>query len=153
MQASDLQLEITESVLAYGAELPQTLSDLESAGVRLALDDFGTGYSSLSYLRQYPIDTVKIDASFVRGLPHDPGACRLADSILAMCKALGKNVVAEGVETPAQRDFLRQAGCLVLQGYLLGRPMESVDIPGFARRLVTGDSAGHVTQTSMPRSA
>jgi EAL domain-containing protein (putative c-di-GMP-specific phosphodiesterase class I) len=111
MQGNDLQIEITESVLAHGAELQKTLVNIAALGVRLALDDFGTGYSSLSYLRNYPIQTVKIDRSFVLGLPHDPGACRLAESIIVMCAALGKNVIAEGVETEQQREFLRRAGC------------------------------------------
>jgi len=135
MQGKDLQVEITESVLAHGAELEKTLLDITALGVRLALDDFGTGYSSLSYLRTYPIHTVKIDRSFIHGLPHDLAACRLAESIIAMCAALDKNVVAEGVETEAQQQFLRSAGCSTIQGYLLGRPMEAADIPGFVRRL------------------
>jgi diguanylate cyclase (GGDEF)-like protein len=135
MQGSDLQIEITESVLAHGAELEKTLAKIVALGVRLALDDFGTGYSSLSYLRKYPIQTVKIDRSFVLGLPHEPAACRLAESIIVMCAALGKGVIAEGVETEQQREFLHRAGCTTIQGYLLGRPMEAADIPGFARRL------------------
>jgi diguanylate cyclase (GGDEF)-like protein len=135
MQGRELQVEITESVLVHGAELEHTLASIAALGVRLALDDFGTGYSSLSYLRTYPIQTVKIDRSFVLGLPQDEAACRLAESIVVMCGALGKNVVAEGVETEAQRQFLRRAGCTTIQGYLLGRPMEPADIPGFARQL------------------
>lgn len=135
MRAEELQLEITEGVLARGAELAQMLQELASAGVRLALDDFGTGYSSLSYLRNYPIHTVKIDRSFIMGLPQDAAACRLAESIIVMCGALGKHVVAEGVETEAQLAFLRRAGCTSIQGYLFGRPMEAYDIPGFSRRL------------------
>jgi EAL domain-containing protein (putative c-di-GMP-specific phosphodiesterase class I) len=135
MQGSELQVEITESVLAHGAEVERTLTNIAAHAVRLALDDFGTGYSSLSYLRAYPIHTVKIDRSFVLGLPHDVAACRLAESIIVMCAALGKHVVAEGVETEAQRQFLRRAGCTAIQGYLLGRPMDAADIPGFARRL------------------
>jgi diguanylate cyclase (GGDEF)-like protein len=135
MQAKELQIEITESVLAQGAELERILLDIAAHGVRLALDDFGTGYSSLSYLRAYPIHIVKIDRSFIQGLPQDPAACRLAESIIAMCAALGKNVVAEGVETEAQLQFLHRAGCSTIQGYLLGRPMEAADIPGFVRRL------------------
>jgi diguanylate cyclase len=135
MRGSELQLEITESVLAHGAELALTLANIAALGVGLALDDFGTGYSSLSYLRSYPIQTVKIDRSFIVGLPHDPAACRLAESIIVMCAALGKRVVAEGVESEEQRQFLRHAGCSTIQGYLLGRPMEAADIPGFARRL------------------
>jgi EAL domain-containing protein (putative c-di-GMP-specific phosphodiesterase class I) len=135
MRGSELQLEITESVLAHGMELARTLADIAALGVELALDDFGTGYSSLSYLRDYPIRTVKIDRSFVVGLPQDPGACRLAESIIVMCAALGKKVVAEGVESESQRQFLRQIGCATVQGHLTGRPMEAADIPGFARRL------------------
>jgi EAL domain-containing protein (putative c-di-GMP-specific phosphodiesterase class I) len=115
--------------------LKQTLVEIAALGVQLALDDFGTGYSSLSYLRAYPIHTVKIDRSFILGLPQDLAACRLAESIIVMCAALGKNVVAEGVETQAQLQFLRRAGCPTVQGYLLGRPMEAADFPAFARRL------------------
>jgi diguanylate cyclase len=135
MHGYELQLEITETVLAAGAELERTLSAITAHGVSLALDDFGTGYSSLSYLRSFPIQTLKIDRSFIVGLPDDPAACRLAESIILMCAALGKRVVAEGVETDGQRDFLRNAGRVTLQGFLLGRPMEADDIPGFARRL------------------
>ncbi len=135
MHGGELQLEITESVLAQGSELASTLAGIAQLGVRLALDDFGTGYSSLSYLRTYPIHTVKIDRSFITGLPHDPAACRLAESIIVMCAALEKRVVAEGVETEAQLAFLRQSGCTSIQGYLLGRPMEGADIPGFVGRL------------------
>jgi predicted signal transduction protein with EAL and GGDEF domain len=135
MQGKELYLEITEGVLAHGAELHKTLINIAALGVRLALDDFGTGYSSLSYLRAYPIHTVKIDRSFIQGLPHDLTACRLAESIILMCAALGKGVVAEGVETESQRTFLRGAGCTTMQGYLLGRPMEALEIAGFARRL------------------
>jgi diguanylate cyclase (GGDEF)-like protein len=148
MQGKELHIEITESVLAHGAELERILLDITAHGVRLALDDFGTGYSSLSYLRAYPIHIVKIDRSFILGLPQDPAACRLAESIIAMCAALGKNVVAEGVETEAQQQFLRRAGCTTIQGYLLGRPMEAADVPGFVQRLrsaakaVTPDSIG-----------
>jgi diguanylate cyclase (GGDEF)-like protein len=145
MRGDELQVEITESVLGYGAELEKTLCSIAALGVRLALDDFGTGYSSLSYLRAYPIHTVKIDRSFVLGLPHDEAACRLAESIIVMCAVLEKNVVAEGVETEAQRQFLRRAGCTTIQGYLLGRPMEAADIPEFARRL---RSAGMTAPTA-----
>jgi EAL domain-containing protein (putative c-di-GMP-specific phosphodiesterase class I) len=138
MRGRQLQIEITESVLAQEAELRGLLDEIASHDIRLALDDFGTGYSSLGYLRQYPIDTVKIDRSFFQGVPHDPVAGRLAQSIIVMCAALGKNVVAEGIETNEQRSFLLAAGCRTLQGHLLGRPMEAADIPGFALRLGLG---------------
>jgi diguanylate cyclase (GGDEF)-like protein len=135
MQGHELQVEITESVFAHGPELERTLAEVAATGVRVALDDFGTGYSSLGYLRSYPISTVKVDRSFIAGLPGDAVAGRLAQSIISMCAALGKEVVAEGVETEAQRQFLRRAGCTAIQGHLVGRPMEAADIPGFTRRL------------------
>jgi diguanylate cyclase len=135
MNPSELQFEITESVLAEGLTMERMLTGIASSGIRLALDDFGTGYSSLSYLRTYPIQTVKIDRSFIVGLPADIASCRLVESIIAMCTALGKNVVAEGVETEGQLNFLDAARCGGVQGYLLGRPMEASDITGFVRRL------------------
>jgi diguanylate cyclase len=135
MQPDNLQLEITESVLAEGPAMEFTLRQLAGMGVRIALDDFGTGYSSLSYLRVLPIHTVKIDRSFVSGIPEDVASCRLAESIIAMSAVLGKQVVAEGVETEAQLQFLERAGCNAIQGYYLGRPMLAEDLPGFARRL------------------
>jgi len=134
MRGGELQLEVTESALAAGAQLEQTLEKIVAQGVRLALDDFGTGYSSLSYLRRFPIHTVKIDRSFIQELPADPAACRLAQSIVAMCGALGKDVVAEGVETTAQRDFLRSAGCTTIQGYLVAKPMDAAAISDFVRQ-------------------
>jgi len=138
MSSSDLQFEITESVLAEGPAMERLLTSIASSGIRLALDDFGTGYSSLSYLRTFPIHTVKIDRSFIDGLPGDVASCRLVESIIVMCGALGKHVVAEGVETEGQLDFLHAAGCAGIQGFLLGRPMEAADIPGFVRRLESG---------------
>jgi diguanylate cyclase len=141
VRPDQLQIEITESVLAHASELRDTLAGIVTLGVHLALDDFGTGYSSLSYLRQYPVGTVKIDRSFVVGLPHEALACSLVEAIVHMCAALGKTVVAEGIETEAQQQFMQRIGCDVLQGYLLGRPMEAADIPGFARRLLSGPAA------------
>jgi diguanylate cyclase (GGDEF)-like protein len=136
LQPQELQLEITEGVLAEGEAIAGVLREATAVGIRLALDDFGTGYSSLSYLRQYPIRTLKIDRSFVTGVPGEPEACRLVESILAMATALGRDVVAEGVETEGQRKFLEASGCTGFQGYLFGRPMEAVDIPGFTRRVL-----------------
>jgi EAL domain-containing protein (putative c-di-GMP-specific phosphodiesterase class I) len=135
MQAAELQVEITESVLAHGAEIHDMLSKLAALGVRLALDDFGTGYSSLSYVHSYPFRSIKIDRAFVSGLPDNAVSCKLAESIIVMCTALGKSVVAEGVETEAQREFLRRAGCTTIQGYLVARPMEAAQIPEFVARL------------------
>lgn len=131
MNPSELQLEITESVLAEEGVTEATIQALAGMGVRLALDDFGTGFSSLNYLRRYPIHTIKIDQSFVRDLPGSASACRLVEAMLAMARAVERDVVAEGVETREQRDFLKAAGCDSLQGYLLGRPMEAEDLRNF----------------------
>jgi EAL domain-containing protein (putative c-di-GMP-specific phosphodiesterase class I) len=91
--------------------------------VTLAIDDFGTGYSSLSYLKRLRPDKLKIDRSFVRDLPDDTDDRALTEAIVGIAQALSIAVVAEGVETPAQRDFLRGLGCTLQQGYLLGRPL------------------------------
>ena len=138
MRGDELQLEITESVLARDVALRPLLEEIVARGVRLALDDFGTGYSSLGYLRTYPIHTLKIDRSFVLNLPHDMAGCRLVESIIVMCDALEKRVVAEGVETEEQRDFLLAMGCAGLQGYLLGRPMDAAEIPRWVSKLPPG---------------
>ena len=134
MRPTQLQLEITESVLAHETEVRETLKEITTHGVRLALDDFGTGYSSLSYLHAYPFHAVKIDRAFVRGLPGDIVSCRLAESIIMMCNSLGMDVVAEGVETEAQRKFLQSAGCAKIQGYLAAAPLAAAALPGFVDR-------------------
>jgi EAL domain-containing protein (putative c-di-GMP-specific phosphodiesterase class I) len=130
-----LTLEITESTLMEEAEAPlRTLEDLRAMGVRLALDDFGTGYSSLSYLRRFALDTLKVDRSFVRDLESDPHATPLVEAVISMASALGLAVVAEGIETEAQRSQLAALGCRYGQGYLLGRPMPAAALhhPGGA---------------------
>ena len=117
-----LEIEVTESVFvdeAAGAALAQ----LAALGVRLALDDFGTGYSSLNYLRQYPIQVVKIDRSFIEEISGNPASGALAATIVTMAHALGKEVVAEGVETEAQLNFLRERRCDMAQGFFLSHPM------------------------------
>src|SRR6202012_3988463 len=106
----------------------QTLRTLAQLGVRLALDDFGAGYSSLSYLRQHPIHAIKIDASFMQEVPDDAQAAKLAATIIDMAHALGKQVIAEGVETLVQLDFLREHLCDFAQGYVLARPMPAGEI-------------------------
>jgi diguanylate cyclase (GGDEF)-like protein len=118
-----LELEVTEGVAMQNSELTATtLHALRAIGLRLSIDDFGTGYSSLSYLRQFPIDTLKLDRSFVSGIDRDPNAAAIAATILAMGRTLGLRVVAEGVESEAQLKVLRELGCECAQGYLLGRP-------------------------------
>ena len=98
------------------------LRALRTAGVAVGLDDFGTGYSSLAYLRQFPLDFVKIDRSFIHSLILDPGEDAIVAAIVDLSHALGLNVIAEGVETSAQLESLRRLGCEFGQGFLLGRP-------------------------------
>ena len=118
-----LQVEVTERVLMEASNSAMTgLRALRTAGVLVGLDDFGTGYSSLAYLRQFPLDFVKIDRSFVQGLTATPGEDAIVAAIIDLSHALGLIVVAEGVETPGQVDSLRSLGCDLAQGFLLGRP-------------------------------
>jgi EAL domain-containing protein (putative c-di-GMP-specific phosphodiesterase class I) len=120
---AQLELELTETLLVSDdATLSLLLQRLWVAGFSLSLDDFGTGYSSLSYLIRFNLNTVKIDRSFVMSLESDKRHQALAQTIIAMGHSLGLKVVAEGVETAAQRDFLTQHGCDYLQGYWLGKP-------------------------------
>lgn len=117
-----LELELTESILMSDvAEAMQILSGLKRLGLAIAVDDFGTGYSSLNYLKQFPIDVLKIDRSFVDGLPHGEQDAQIARAIIAMAHSLNLMVIAEGVESQAQLDFLREHGCDEVQGYLFGR--------------------------------
>jgi diguanylate cyclase (GGDEF)-like protein/PAS domain S-box-containing protein len=119
-----LELEITEGMLTHSSDDVIAMMDaLAGMGVTLALDDFGTGYSSLAYLKRFPIDTLKIDQSFVRGIPHDGNDCAIAGAIVSMAQRLGHRVIAEGVETMAQLGFLKSLGCQEIQGYLFSPPV------------------------------
>lgn len=119
-----LKLELTESMMMRGSESAiLSMETLRTFGVQLSLDDFGTGYSSLQYLRYLPIDQIKIDRSFVRNIASDGGARAILHSIIDLADALGLDIIAEGVETEAQKRLLVNAGCKCFQGYLLGRPM------------------------------
>jgi diguanylate cyclase (GGDEF)-like protein len=132
-----LEIEITESIamrnVARSAEILRNLRDL---GVRISLDDFGTGYSSLSYLKTLPVDTVKLDQSFVRDITTDRGDAAIATAIIAMAHSLELRVVAEGVETEEQLDFLRVHGCDTVQGFLFGPPVPPEELEAMIERQV-----------------
>ena len=128
IDASLLELEITETVLLQDADSTLLLlRRLRQAGISLSIDDFGTGYSSLSYLKRFPIDTIKIDRSFVKDLHCDADDAAICAAILAMSRQLGLNVVAEGVESEQQLEFLRRHGCNQIQGYLCSKPLTADD--------------------------
>jgi EAL domain-containing protein (putative c-di-GMP-specific phosphodiesterase class I) len=124
-----ITVELTESALQQDhAEAEPILRGLHDLGLRLALDDFGAGYSSLSRLREMPMETLKIDRAFLREVPENPEAAAIVTAILSLARALGRNAVAEGVETEAQRSFLDEQECPLLQGFLLGRPMPAAAV-------------------------
>ncbi|MDP3699660.1 MAG: EAL domain-containing protein [Hylemonella sp.] len=130
-----LQLELTESVLAHNIDdATDKMHRLVALGVQFALDDFGTGYSSLSYLKRLPIQQLKIDASFVRDLQTDPNDVVITQTIIALGQSLGLEVIAEGVETEAQRDILVQQGCRLFQGYFYARPQALADLVDLVRK-------------------
>jgi EAL domain-containing protein (putative c-di-GMP-specific phosphodiesterase class I) len=118
-----LILEVTEGLLVERLEeIVARMNELAALGVRFSIDDFGTGYSSLAYLKRMPLYELKIDRSFIMDMPDDANDVVIVQTILAMAGQMGLRVVAEGVETQAQADFLAAHGCHALQGYLLGRP-------------------------------
>jgi diguanylate cyclase (GGDEF)-like protein len=128
LEASRLELEITESLLMHNArDAVAMLDELKELGVRLVLDDFGTGYSSLSYLKQLPVHALKVDQSFVQGVPNNPHDCAIATAMIVLAHNLGLTVVAEGVETREQLEFLRERGCDEVQGFLFGTPFVAED--------------------------
>jgi EAL domain-containing protein (putative c-di-GMP-specific phosphodiesterase class I) len=126
------ELEITESLAMEDAEhTVQILRQLKDLGVWISIDDFGTGYSSLSYLKAFPIDTLKIDKSFVRDIDTDPADAAIAATVMAIARTLRLKVVAEGVEREQQLHILRERDCDRAQGYLFGRPMPAGDFASF----------------------
>jgi EAL domain-containing protein (putative c-di-GMP-specific phosphodiesterase class I) len=124
MSAVLLQIEVTESMMMRNVPRAiKVLDAIRNRGIRIAIDDFGTGYSSMSLMKQFPIDTIKIDRSFVRDLPDDTEDQAIAQAIISMGRALGMTTVAEGVETLEQEQFLRAHGCDEMQGFLFSRPL------------------------------
>src|SRR3990167_11243102 len=132
LRGEQLELEITESLLLHNAEQAiDTLHRLKALGVRIALDDFGTGFSSLSYLKRLPIDKIKIDRSFVQEIATDHNDAAITQGIISMAHHLRLTVVAEGVETESQMEFLKGSRCDVFQGYYFAKPMPFVELEAF----------------------
>jgi predicted signal transduction protein with EAL and GGDEF domain len=128
-----LKLELTESLMVHDVEdIIGKMKAIRPLGVRFSLDDFGTGYSSLSYLKRLPLDQLKIDQSFVRDLLTDPNDAGIARTVVALGQTLGLDVIAEGVETDAQRQCLAEMGCRVYQGYFFSRPLKNADFLVYA---------------------
>ena len=147
-----LELELTEStVMRHPEQAVRWLNSIKKTGVRLSIDDFGTGYSSLAYLNRFPIDTVKIDRSFVSCLPESHSDAQITSAVIALGHSLGLTVIAEGAETQGQIDFLREEGCDEVQGYFFSRPLSAGDMRAFLGRPAQsdlGDAPG-----SLPRDA
>jgi EAL domain-containing protein (putative c-di-GMP-specific phosphodiesterase class I) len=135
LEPDALELEVTESLLMKDADgATETLQTLKGLGVRIAIDDFGTGYSSLSRLKEFPIDRLKIDRSFVNAVNTNPQDRAIASAVIAMADSLQLCVTAEGVETIGQLDFFRESGCGEAQGFYLGRPLAPAEIEAVLRR-------------------
>lgn len=141
LETEFVELEITESVLMSNPKVfGEKLIALKALGIEVAIDDFGTGYSSLSYLKTFPIDKLKIDQSFVRGLPADEQDCAIVKAIIAMADALGLKTIAEGIEEEAQGDALKRYGCQQGQGYKYARPLSEEKFEEFLKYNNTSNS-------------
>jgi EAL domain-containing protein (putative c-di-GMP-specific phosphodiesterase class I) len=148
VEPANLELEMTESALMVDAESTLgTLAALKAMGVQLAIDDFGTGYSSFTYLRRFPVDALKLDQSFVQEITSDPGDASIVSAMIDIGKSVHLRVIAEGVETREQLEFLQRHGCTEGQGYYFSRPapadqasklLETVILPGAQGPLLAG---------------
>jgi EAL domain-containing protein (putative c-di-GMP-specific phosphodiesterase class I) len=139
IEPHELCLEITENVLID--DVPGALAafdGLKRVGVQLALDDFGTGYSSLSYLKRFPVDLVKIDQTFVAGIPSEPLDEAIVTAVIGLAHGIGMTVVAEGVEEPHQRQAITTLGCDLAQGFLFARPMAAEAVPDCLEAQLSG---------------
>ena len=124
LAADYLELEVTEScVMCNPEDAIETLNALRQIGVHISIDDFGTGYSSMGYLKRFPIDAIKIDRSFVMGVPHDANDSAIAAAVISLGHSLGLRVIGEGVETQEQLAFLTAKGCDEIQGFLFAHPL------------------------------
>ena len=136
LAARQLELEITETVLLNDSEATlATLHRLRDLGLRISMDDFGTGYSSMSYLRSFPFDKIKIDQSFVRGLPDNVESMAIVRAVIGLSRSLGMTVTAEGVESLEQAALLARETCTELQGFLFSEPLRAAEIPDLLERL------------------
>ena len=130
-----IELELTESLIMQDPQAAQqTLRNLERYGVRLAIDDFGTGYSSLSYLKRFPIDTIKIDRTFIADVTNNADDAAIALAVINLGHSLGMTVVAEGVEPAAQLEFLRMHGCDEVQGFFFSAAIPAAEVPVLLKR-------------------
>lgn len=146
IEAARLELELTENILLDDSDdVANKMRELREHGVRFSLDDFGTGYSSLAYLRKLPLDRLKIDQSFISDIPEDDGSTAIVDTIISMTEHLGLDVIAEGVETKAQLDALKEMGCEQYQGFYFSRPIPEQE---FVDVLVAGRDKKQVNSTN-----
>lgn len=142
LDPSYLELELTENMIINNADMIGMINDLKSLGVQIALDDFGTGYSSLNYLREIPVDRIKIDQSYVKNIDSKRGDDVIIQAIIAMAKSLNLEVIAEGVETKRQYDFLKGSQCKDVQGYLFSKPLSSTECEEYLKNSLTvGDTS------------
>jgi EAL domain-containing protein (putative c-di-GMP-specific phosphodiesterase class I) len=134
MAPTSLEIEITESLVMEDVEgAIRTMSELKRMGVKLSIDDFGTGYSSLSYLRRFPVDVLKIDRSFVRDIPGCEDDAAMVAAIIELARGLRMRVIAEGVETEAQLEYLKRRGCDEVQGHVYGMAAPGPDVEALLR--------------------
>ena len=130
-----LEIELTESLLVENVEHAMgVMGRLKAIGTALSIDDFGTGYSSLNYLKRFPIDSLKIDRSFVRDIATSPKDAAIVKAISALARSLGMGLIAEGVEEPWQVEFLRARHCTEMQGYLFSKPLSAEELPAALAR-------------------
>ena len=147
LPADCLELEITESSVMLDPQHAQSvLQSLRELGVQLSIDDFGTGYSSLAYLKRLPLDRLKIDRSFIGGIPTDSDDAAIVETIIVMTHKLGLRVIAEGVETLEQRLQLVRQGCDEMQGFLLAHPVPADELPALLKTLKEAAAAARLIE-------